>query len=215
MCGICAIITPYNVHLDGGLSSSDPVVVDHAQQPTKRIDTPPNVNDDDPDLDDPIATSTTSTSTAYPSRFKYQDARPKKSDAQPPYTEIQRPISAGSPGTSKGDPQVDEQITRDVDSGIRGSDGVKAKVRDLRDDSVDGYWVKTKPTTGTTNTTTTNGDHPHATPTAADEDNSASPYRKRLEDELLASLESIAHRGPDGKGIWVGSDCRVALGHVR
>jgi len=214
MCGICAIITPYNVHLDGGPSSVDPAVVgpQAPSQAGRRTDTPPNVNDDDDLEPDSEPTSTTS---AYPSRFKYQDARPKKSDAQPPYTEIQRPISAGSPGPSKGGPQVAEQITRDVDSGIRGSDGVRAKVKDLRDDSVDGYWVKTKPTTGTTNTTTTNGDHPHATPTAADEDNSASPYRKRLEDELLASLESIAHRGPDGKGIWVGSDCRVALGHVR
>lgn len=43
----------------------------------------------------------------------------------------------------------------------------------------------------------------------------SSPYRIRLENELLQSLETIAHRGPDGKGVWIGEDCRVALGHVR
>jgi hypothetical protein len=54
-----------------------------------------------------------------------------------------------------------------------------------------------------------------ATPPTTATTESSSPYRIRLENELLQSLETIAHRGPDGKGVWIGEDCRVALGHVR
>jgi hypothetical protein len=54
-----------------------------------------------------------------------------------------------------------------------------------------------------------------ATPLITAATEPSSPYRIRLENELLQSLETIAHRGPDGKGVWIGEDCRVALGHVR
>jgi hypothetical protein len=54
-----------------------------------------------------------------------------------------------------------------------------------------------------------------ATPPTTSATEPSSPYRIRLENELLQSLETIAHRGPDGKGVWIGEDCRVALGHVR
>ncbi|KAJ6594855.1 putative asparagine synthase [Mycena capillaripes] len=36
-----------------------------------------------------------------------------------------------------------------------------------------------------------------------------------LEDELVASLEFIKHRGPDSRGIYISPDVRVGLGHVR
>lgn len=107
-------------------------------------------------------------------------------------------------------------------------DGVKAG--DLRDEQVQGHWVKTQraeravqagedPVELSSVSPSINSlESPGKTNDVHDEtnhDSTPSPYRKRLEGELLASLETIAHRGPDGKGVWVGSDCRVALGHVR
>jgi asparagine synthase (glutamine-hydrolysing) len=42
-----------------------------------------------------------------------------------------------------------------------------------------------------------------------------SPETSVSERDLWPALEVIRHRGPDGAGVWVASDGRVALGHVR
>lgn len=36
-----------------------------------------------------------------------------------------------------------------------------------------------------------------------------------LETKLRAALRAISHRGPDGSGLWLSSDGRIALGHTR
>lgn len=260
MCGICAIITPYNAQLQAPTlttptpdPSTEPVI-DHSQT-TRRIDTPPNVNPSDlgsegqyQDHPTPLGTLPTLTPssceeqddgsvvpnpnpthlTQYAAQFKYHDARPRRSNFEAPYTEIQRPRPRSTSMLGSREQPDDEGGWGETGTG------------DLRDEEVEGYWVRTEgaeravemgqdpvgllggsgmttptstdfPTTPTTATQpTTNGDPHDSTPKPP-----VSPYRKRLEGELLASLETIAHRGPDGKGVWVGSDCRVALGHVR
>ncbi|KAF2207336.1 hypothetical protein CERZMDRAFT_115204 [Cercospora zeae-maydis SCOH1-5] len=39
--------------------------------------------------------------------------------------------------------------------------------------------------------------------------------RDKLNSQLDASVESMRHRGPDAKGIWISKDCNVGLAHVR
>ncbi|KAJ7354294.1 putative asparagine synthase [Mycena albidolilacea] len=46
-------------------------------------------------------------------------------------------------------------------------------------------------------------------------DSTARPTADTLRDELEVSLESIKHRGPDSRGIYISPDARVGLGHVR
>ncbi|KXT08075.1 hypothetical protein AC579_3805 [Pseudocercospora musae] len=40
-------------------------------------------------------------------------------------------------------------------------------------------------------------------------------YRQKVEQQLANGLKTIHHRGPDAQGIWISSNNRVALGHVR
>ena len=41
------------------------------------------------------------------------------------------------------------------------------------------------------------------------------PLDETDEPRMAAALEAVAHRGPDGRGIWASADRRVMLGHVR
>ncbi|KAJ7762649.1 putative asparagine synthase [Mycena metata] len=46
-------------------------------------------------------------------------------------------------------------------------------------------------------------------------DSVARPVADTLKNELVASLNSIKHRGPDSMGMYISTDVRVGLGHVR
>ncbi|KAF8157456.1 putative asparagine synthase [Mycena galopus ATCC 62051] len=46
-------------------------------------------------------------------------------------------------------------------------------------------------------------------------DSAVRPTTSALQAELEVSLESIKHRGPDSRGIYISPDVRVGLGHVR
>lgn len=131
-------------------------------------------------------------------QFKYEDKRPQRTAdriLEPPYTEIQRSTSA-----SRSRTRVPE-LTRERGFLVDTKEAEK-EVRVGRDP------IKQLPVTQINGNGNGDGDGEAVEP-------ESTGYRKRLEEELLVSLENLAHRGPDGKGIWVSEDCRVALGHVR
>ena len=224
MCGICAIITPYDVKLVDPSSpirtpelspDTDPTSTS-AGDPTS---TPSSNSGFDKDLaNDGTTTRDSSHLNLYAASFKYKDARPRLVGSEPPYTEIQRPrsVSRSRPGSVV--PRADEQGAHGL--GLdEASEGNGVKDGDKRDPGEKSVWVDT----ARAESAAKNGQDPalsSMSSTAADVNHTQGPhasteYRTRLENELLCSLETIAHRGPDGKGVWVGEDCRVALGHVR
>jgi hypothetical protein len=209
MCGICAIITPYAANLSNHSPQASTPGTNATPGLSPGIDSPSSTTGSERDPTTPAASSPNLNLL----QFKYEDKRPKGPDAEPPYTDIQRPTLSSrsrsrapeSRTSSQGHPAgkvlVDQESKRsglnesfivETDSAERaatqGKDAVKlASARNPSEIAV----------------------------VEAPVEEHVSPYRKRLEGELLCSLENLAHRGPDGKGVWVSEDCRVALGHVR
>lgn len=249
MCGICAIITPYDVDLGYPAQTPTPGLspgLDGTATPfpASSVSTPSSIsNSDIPPASMPTKNANLNSSShlnLYAASFRYKDARPKSLGAEAPYTEIQRPrsVSRSRPSSRVGSvapaTRTREQLgvrgnNGDVDGNGLGDEdeseggqektaGMKAK----RDPAETSIWVDT----AQADQAALEGRDPasKAIPTSSSESTDApkktpepptSAYRTRLETELLGSLETIAHRGPDGKGIWIGEDCRVALGHVR